>query len=254
MLHLAPNTHTEGARLLHPRSISLLNAHFAARPTEELLDYVFSGALGRIALVSSFGAEAAVLLHLAARVAPATPVFFLDTALLFPETLDYQRRLAAHLNLSDTRTLRADTTRADPENILHTTDPDACCTLRKTAPLDAALTGFDGWITGRKRFQSGRRATLDIFETAGPDGRIKINPLAHWTAADIARHFDTHALPRHPLVAQGYGSIGCAPCTTPTGPGEDPRAGRWRGTAKDECGLHIENGRLVRTQPQGATP
>ncbi len=117
-------------------------------------------------------------------------------------------------------------------------DPDGCCAFRKTAPLQRALAGFDAWISGRKRFQSATRARLPVFEADG--AQIKINPLAGWSAADIAAHAARHRLPPHPLVAQGgFRSIGCAPCTTAVRPGEDARAGRWRGTGKTECGIHL---------------
>lgn len=203
--------------------------------------------VGKTAVVSSFGAEAAVLLHMVAQVAPHTPVLFLDTQMLFPETLDYQRALADELGLSDVRVLRAralDLARADPANLLHKSDPDACCALRKTAPLDRALAGFGSWMTGRKRFQSGTRAALPVVEETGR--HLKINPLADWSATDVRVYFEREGLPRHPLVAQGYPSIGCAPCTSAVRPGEDARAGRWRGAEKEECGIHIVNGRLVR--------
>jgi phosphoadenosine phosphosulfate reductase len=246
MLHLTENSSARGGLILHPRTVALLNAHFADQPADARLDYALSGALGKIALVSSFGAEAAVLLHLAARINPATPVLFLDTALLFPETLAYQRDLAAHLGLTDVRVLHAETATTDPDNTLHQRDPDACCALRKTAPLTTALQGFDGWITGRKRFQSGARRQLDIFETDAQTARLKLNPLADWSPAQIAGYFEDHTLPRHPLITRGYGSLGCAPCTTPIASGEDPRAGRWRGSDKQECGIHVVNGRIER--------
>jgi phosphoadenosine phosphosulfate reductase len=121
--------------------------------------------------------------------------------------------------------------------------------LRKTEPLERALKPFDAWITGRKRFQSGQRAALEFFEADTATGRIKINPLAHWAPEDVAQYMEENRLPRHPLVARGFPSIGCAPCTSPVNPGEDPRAGRWRGTTKDECGIHFENGRVVRKGP-----
>ncbi len=246
MLHLAKNIPAGGSRILHPRNVAVLNAHFDDRPTEDLLDYALSGALGKIALVSSFGAEAAVLLHLAAQINPATPILFLDTALLFPETLAYQRDLAERLGLTDLRILRADTAIADPDNSLHERDADACCALRKTAPLTRALSGFDGWITGRKRFQSPSRTALSLVETDPATARLKLNPLANWSSEQIASYFDQHDLPRHPLIARGYASIGCTPCTTPVAPGEDPRSGRWRGSDKQECGIHFVNGRAER--------
>lgn len=205
--------------------------------------------VGRVALVSSFGAESVVLLHMVAVMAPKTPVLFLDTQMLFPETLAYQRELSERLGLSDVRVLRPDpleVQRRDPKGDLHRSDPDACCGLRKTEALDAAMSGFDAWITGRKRFQGGARAALDFFEAEDGSGRLKINPLAHWTKDDVRDYMLNNRLPKHPLVAQGYPSIGCAPCTSPVKAGEDERAGRWRGTGKVECGIHFENGKMVR--------
>ncbi|SFC04517.1 phosphoadenylylsulfate reductase (thioredoxin) [Tropicimonas isoalkanivorans] len=204
---------------------------------------------GKVALVSSFGADSVVLLHHLSQVAPATPVLFIDTQMLFPETLDYQREVAEKLGLTGIRVIRARAmhlAQEDPANTLHLRDTDACCDLRKTVPLERALSGFDSWITGRKRFQNGSRATLPIVEEAG--GRLKLNPLADWTPSEIADHMRAHRLPRHPLVDKGYPSIGCAPCTSPVAEGEDPRAGRWRGEDKDECGIHFVDGKLVRTR------
>lgn len=250
MLHLTENISDRVASgrpgAIHPRTVELMNGHFADKSAEELLDYALSGALGNIALVSSFGAEAAVLLHMVSRINPAAPVLFLDTQLLFPETLTYQRELADHLGLTDVRVLTADTSKTDPDNTLHQRDTDACCNLRKTEPLNAALAGFGGWITGRKRFQSGTRSALELLEIDADTGKLKLNPLANWTVEQIADYFETHNLPRHPLVAKGYPSLGCAPCTTPVAEGEDARAGRWRGTDKLECGIHFVNGRMER--------
>ena len=124
----------------------------------------------------------------------------------------------------------------DPENFLWASNPDRCCEIRKVLPLAEALEGYDAWITGRKRFQAQSRGDLALFESEG--GRIKVNPLAHWPAVKILDYLDAFDLPRHPLVDKGYLSIGCIPCTSPVKPGEDPRAGRWRGAAKVECGLH----------------
>jgi phosphoadenosine phosphosulfate reductase len=204
--------------------------------------------VGKLALVSSFGAESVVLLHLVSVLAPATPVLFIDTMVLFPETLTYQQELAERLPLTDIRTIRADAGaiwRDDPDGTLHQFSTDACCDLRKTLPLERALQGFGGWITGRKRFQAGSRAALEFFEVEG-DKRLKVNPLAHWGRDDLEEYMVNNRLPRHPLVTKGYPSIGCAPCTSPVKPGEDPRAGRWRGSAKEECGIHFINGRVAR--------
>ncbi|MGR3541197.1 MAG: phosphoadenylyl-sulfate reductase [Hasllibacter sp.] len=200
----------------------------------------------RTALVSSFGADSAVLLHMVARIAPATPVILVDTEMLFPETLAHQRALAARLGLRDVRRIgpdRAELFARDGDALLHRRDPDACCALRKIRPLERALQGFDAWITGRRRTQAGRDA-LRPFELS--DGRTKVNPLAHWSRERVAAYLDLHDLPRHPLVAKGFASIGCAPCTSAVRPGEDERAGRWRGRDKTECGIHFEDGKAVR--------
>lgn len=226
-----------------------LNDRYRHHSATAVLEHALADAdVGRVALVSSFGAESVVLLHLVSVIAPETPVMFIDTEMLFPETLEYQQTLARTLDLRDIRRVKARALTVlaeDPDGTLHQRDADACCDLRKTRPLEDALQGFDAWITGRKRFQSGRRAALDFFEIETPE-RMKINPLAHWDPRDVQDYMTNNRLPRHPLVAKGYPSIGCAPCTTPVAPGEDPRAGRWRDTAKDECGIHFENGKLVR--------
>ncbi|MGF1658915.1 MAG: phosphoadenylyl-sulfate reductase [Rubrimonas sp.] len=201
-----------------------------------------------VALVSSFGAESAALLHMVAEIDPATPVLFLETGMLFPETLAYQRDLAGMLGLRDLRLIRPEPRAlavGDPDGRLHARDHDACCALRKTEPLRAALRPFAGWITGRKRGQTTLRARLRPVE-ADAQGLVKLNPLADWDAGQLRAYMAAHDLPPHPLVAEGFPSIGCAPCTTPVAPGEHPRAGRWRGAGREECGIHIENGVVSR--------
>jgi phosphoadenosine phosphosulfate reductase len=209
-------------------------------------------AVPSLALVSSFGAESVALLHVASQVKKDLSILFIDTQMLFAETLAYQRAVAIKLGLTRIRVIRApDAAMHDPDGRLHQRDTDACCHLRKTAPLQKALAGYDGWITGRKRFQSGTRAALPHFEVEAPGGdihpRIKVNPLAFWAAQDVTDYITENRLPRHPLVAQGYPSIGCAPCTSRVAPGEDPRSGRWRDQPKDECGIHFVDGKMVRT-------
>lgn len=229
--------------------VRLLNARFGT-DEQAALRFALSGAAGRIAMVSSFGAESAVLLHLVAGVAPDTPVLFIDTLMLFPETLAYQRALSETLGLTDVRIIRPNrrtVLEADSNATLHRSDPDACCHVRKTQPLRGALQEFDGWITGRKRFQGGARAALEMFESDSETGHLKINPIASWDVQDIAAYMTDHDLPRHPLVERGYPSIGCMPCTAPVAPGESPRAGRWCGQDKTECGIHIANGVVTRT-------
>ena len=212
------------------------------RAGPELLRALITGPFaGRIALVSSFGAESAVLLHMVSRIDPATPVIVLDTGKLFPETLAYRDALAGRLGLTDLRSVAPDPTdlgRHDPDGSLWSLEPDLCCHIRKTEPLDRALAGFDAWITGRKRFQGAGRAALPTLEGDTATGRIKVNPLAPWSAERLSRYLADHDLPVHPLVADGYRSIGCAPCTRAVAPGEDQRAGRWSWLDKTECGIH----------------
>ena len=228
--------------------VAVLNARYKHHAATSVLQHALKDDdLGQVALVSSFGAESVVLLHLGSVLAPETPVLFIDTRMLFQETLDYQRELAEKLNLCDVRTIRANPARLnfeDPDNTLHQFNTDACCAVRKVEPLERALAPFDGWITGRKRFQGATRQAVEFFEAEG-DTRIKVNPLAHWGRDDLEDYIVNNRLPRHPLVAQGYPSIGCTPCTSKVAAGEDPRSGRWRGQNKTECGIHFINGKAV---------
>jgi phosphoadenosine phosphosulfate reductase len=232
-----------------------LNARYRHHGATAVLEHSLRDReVGRVALVSSFGAESVVLLHLLSVISPHTPVLFIDTQMLFSETLSYQQSLAEKLYLTDIRRLSPAPARLamdDPDGTLHQMNTDACCALRKTEVLDGALSGFDAWITGRKRYQSGTRAEVEFFEADG-EARLKINPLAHWGREDLEDYIVNNRLPRHPLVAQGYPSIGCAPCTSPVKPGEDPRAGRWRGTKKTECGIHFVNGKMMRISQEDA--
>jgi phosphoadenosine phosphosulfate reductase len=223
---------------LEARAISLCERYEGA-DAKSLLRLALTLYGGRIALVSSFGAESAVLLHMVAEIDPATPVIFLDTGRLFAQTMLYRNELARRLGLSDVRTAQPQAWRLaqeDPDRLLSYKDPDLCCWIRKVEPLDEALTPFSAWITGRKRFQSSTRKRLAPFEAEA--GRIKVNPLANWTARDVTHYLELHELPPHPLVADGYPSIGCVPCTSRVAAGEDARAGRWRGRDKVECGIH----------------
>lgn len=193
----------------------------------------------RLAIVSSFGAEAAVLLHMVAQVDRSLPVIFLDTHRHFFQTDQYRRDLTQFLGLTGVRVIAPDPAEAagqDPNADLWQRDPDACCALRKVRPLAGALAGFDAWVSGRKRYQGGSRAALPVVEAEA--ARVKFNPLADWDKAAIDAYFAAHDLPRHPLVAQGFPSIGCHPCTAAVDPGGDPRDGRWSGRGKTECGIH----------------
>ncbi|MAU41588.1 MAG: phosphoadenylyl-sulfate reductase [Kordiimonas sp.] len=195
---------------------------------------------GEIALVSSFGAEAVVLLDLVAQVDKNVPVIFIDTRKLFGETLRYRDKVAETLGLTNIISVQPDPVDVEAEDkngLLWSRNVDACCDLRKVRPLARAMDQYAAWFTGRKRFQASTRANIPLIEQDG--SKFKINPLAHWDAAALEKHMQSRNLPRHPLVEDGYPSIGCMPCTRRVEPGEDARAGRWAGIEKTECGIHI---------------
>jgi phosphoadenosine phosphosulfate reductase len=204
---------------------------------------------GRIALTSSFGIEAAVLLHLVADIEPSLPVLFLDTGKLFGETLRHRDRLVRRLGLRDVRTITPDSAAlaaADPHGTLWHSDPGRCCSLRKIEPLSRALSGFDAWINGRRRAHGHARATLAAREII--DGRIKLNPLAASSDAEIDAYVTRHDLPRHELAGDGFLSVGCLPCSERARPGDATRDGRWRGQGRSECGIHLPQ-RAAATPP-----
>lgn len=224
-----------------PDSIETLNARYRELEAADLVAAAISSEFpGRLALVSSFGAESVVLLHLVSKADPATPVIFLDTGKHFGETLRYRDRLVEHLGLVDVRSVRPlpdNEQTLDPKGTLWQSDPDRCCYFRKVLPLQRALEGFDAWITGRKRYHGESRTTMSRFELA--EGRIKLNPLADWDQAQIDDYIAAHDLPLHPLTADGFQSIGCMPCTDRSAAGDDARSGRWPGSEKTECGIHM---------------
>ena len=207
---------------------------------DEILRYAIGDVFkGRIALVSSFGAESVTLLNLVARVDRTTPVIFLETGKHFQQTLNYRKTLAKDLGLTnviDVKPAAEDLEREDSKGDLWRNNPDACCDIRKVRPLKHALDGFDAWITGRKQFHGGARLALPVFEASGP--HVKVNPIVRWTQDDVSTYVAKHKLPAHPLVEEGFPSIGCWPCTRPADANEDVRAGRWRGSDKTECGIH----------------
>jgi len=217
-----------------------LDARFAGVDALTMLRTLFAeGTLGRTAVVSSFGTESAVLLDLVARADPQTPVVFVDTLKMFPETLVYRDRLLAHVGLKNFRAVEPDAdvlAAKDATGLRWSYDPDGCCAIRKVEPMARAKAGLDSWISGRKAFQATTRAALPRFEIE--DGRLKVNPLGDWRKEQLEAYFAERGLPRHPLEAEGFPSIGCQPCTSRVLPGEDPRAGRWRGWDKTECGIH----------------
>ncbi|KWV59141.1 phosphoadenosine phosphosulfate reductase [Bradyrhizobium macuxiense] len=222
-----------------PPAVALNEALRAASPAEVIATALKTIGRERLALVSSFGTESAALLKVMADVDPSIPVVFLDTGWLFEETLAYRDTLIATLGLTDVRSIKPlDETlsREDPDRELWFTDPDACCRIRKVEPLARALKPFSAWINGRKRFQGGARTDIPVVEDNG--ARLKFNPFANVSREEIEAIYALGKLPPHPLVASGYLSVGCMPCSSRSAPGEDARDGRWRGRAKTECGIH----------------
>ncbi len=234
---------------LRELGILSLNGMFDEQDSLSVIRQAFEISPKDMAVVSSFGADSAVLLHMLGQVAPDAPVLFLETGKHFPETLEYVETLKTRFGLTNVRAITpdsADLARFDPTGQLWETDPDSCCHIRKTEPLNVVLEGYGGWITGRKRFQTSDRGVLPHFELTSDD-RIKVNPLAYWTNDDIEVYKKAHNLPEHPLYNAGYKSIGCAPCTSVVAEGEDPRSGRWRGLNKTECGIHFDfNGKIAK--------
>lgn len=251
-----------GPRFTEADAIRLNRLFRGTDSLEMLASTLRSGLAGDVAVVSSFGAESAVLLHLVAQVDPTIPVLFLETGKHFPETLAYRDLLIERLGLTHVINLTPDAEELatkDGSGLRWSYDPDGCCEIRKVKPLARALAGFDATLTGRKAFQSSTRTHLPRFEIDSSDsqGRLKINPLIDWSADEIAAYVTEHDLPQHPLVAEGYPSIGCSPCTSKVADGEDPRAGRWRGWDKTECGIHVpgqSDGGSGRELPPGYDP
>jgi phosphoadenosine phosphosulfate reductase len=226
--------------VLEPSQAAALDSALRDAPPAKVIEAALN-TVGRehLALVSSFGTESAALLKVMADVDPAIPVVFLDTGWLFEETLAYRDTLIATLGLRDVRSIKPleqTLSQEDPDRELWFSDPDACCRIRKVEPLARALKPFSAWINGRKRFQGGARAEIPVVEDDG--AKLKFNPFANVSRDEIEAIYQLAKLPPHPLVASGYLSVGCMPCSSRTALDEDARAGRWRGRAKTECGIH----------------
>lgn len=240
MLNVPDLTRDDETQARLPPDAAAFAARLADASPHQIIETAAAAMPGRLAVVSSFGTESAVLLKFVADVDPSLPVLFLDTLWLFKETLAYRDTLISHLGLTGVRTIApSPSTLAmrDPKRDLCFRNHDACCGIRKVVPLERELTAFDGWISGRKRYQGGERATLEVAEADGR--RIKFNPLARLDPAELQAIFESAQLPRHPLEAIGFPSVGCVPCTSRAG-AEAPRDGRWSGLTKTECGIHAK--------------
>lgn len=263
--HINAASSIEDATLLNAKSdaevaVERLNARFEGTAPEEIRpEDIIKAALeefgDKFALVSSFGSESAVLLHLAAQVSKDIPVLFLDTKKLFGETKRYRDTLIEQLGLTGVKTLTPDeddVATHDPKGVLWNSNNNGCCYIRKVVPLNKALSGYTAWASGRKRFHGAGRAALPHFEAS--DDRVKVNPIAFWTKDQVGAYMKDNDLPQHPLVAEGFKSIGCMPCTDRVEEGDDVRAGRWKGQNKSECGIHLtlsENATLASYESSG---
>ena len=208
-------------------------------PALEILRWAVDTFGSRLCVTSSM--EDAVVAHLAARVAPGVDVVFLDTGYHFPETIGTRDAVEAVLDVNlvallPRQTVAEQDAEYGPE--LYRRDPDRCCDLRKVQPLEEGLAGYDAWVTGLRRFDSEQRAGTPVVDWDARRQKVKISPIARWTREDVDMYIAEHGVLVNPLLSDGYGSVGCAPCTRRTLPGEDARAGRWTGRAKTECGLH----------------
>ncbi|MFN2495271.1 MAG: phosphoadenylyl-sulfate reductase [Pseudonocardiaceae bacterium] len=208
-------------------------------PAEEIMRWAVQTFGTRFVVASSM--QDAVLVHLAARVAPGVDVLFLDTGYHFAETIGTRDAVAAAydvnlINVLPRQTVAEQDAEYGPK--LHDRNPDLCCALRKVEPLERALAGYDAWATGVRRVDAPTRADTPVVSYDAKRGKVKVAPMATWSDADVDRYIAEHNVLINPLLTAGYPSIGCAPCTRAVAPGEDPRAGRWAGLAKTECGLH----------------
>jgi len=224
--------------------VARLNALYRGASPKEILRAAIEEFGDSLAAVSSFGAEAAITLHLLSELKPSTPILFLETGMHFAQTLQYRDELIAKLGLTGVRNITpapADIAKLDPNGILWRSSTDSCCDFRKVKPLDSVLRPeFGAWITGRKRMHGGARLRLPVFEYDAANDKFKVNPLASFTQEDVDSYFTDNDLPPHPLVAEGYRSIGCWPCTQPAEDSADARSGRWAGQEKTECGIHLQ--------------
>jgi phosphoadenosine phosphosulfate reductase len=228
-----------GVTALSPHDAAEFAARLAQAGPRDIIEAAALALSERLAVVSSFGTESAVLLKFVADVDSSLPVLFLDTQWLFKETLAYRDALVERLKLTDVRTVTPSPSALalrDPKRELAFRDRDACCGIRKVEPLAKELSHFDGWMSGRKRYHGGERESLPVVEADGP--RLKFNPLARLTRAELDLAFAAARLPRHPLQVLGFSSVGCVPCTNRPAAGAPVRDGRWGGLAKTECGIH----------------
>jgi phosphoadenosine phosphosulfate reductase len=226
--------------LLTEEEVKSLNDQFLGKTPQEILELAFSK-FANIAFACSFGAEDVALVDMIVKIKPDAKIFYLDTDVLFAETYETIERIKEKYAPNLIKYSPAITLEEQAEQYgeaLWAKDPDLCCSLRKVEPLQRALDGLDAWITGIRREQAPTRANAGVIEVDRKFQLIKFNPIALWKDKDVWNYIKENEVPYNPLHDQGYPSIGCLHCTRAVKPGEDPRAGRWSGTMKTECGLH----------------
>jgi phosphoadenosine phosphosulfate reductase len=225
-----------------PSELTQLSQEFETSKPQEILKWAVDSYYPHIAMSTSFQTQSIPLLHMMAHIQPEMRIFFLDTGFHFWDTLMFREQMGYEwqLNIVDLRRdHRWDEFMRQNRQTLPDDDPNLCCYLNKVQPMQNAMHGLKAWISGIRRDQTSERAHAQIIELQ-KDGLVKINPLLNWTKQDIQAYIAEHQLPSHPLLAKGYRSIGCAPCTQAVENGQDERSGRWVGKGKTECGLHTE--------------
>ena len=227
---------------LTSEEVASLAQHFEPLRAEELVEFAAEAFGGRLVLTCSWQLGTSILVHMTRQVAPETRLVEIDTGLLFPETHATRERLVDHYGL-EIETLRplqtVEEQAATQGEALWARDPDRCCGLRKVAPLEQAIRDADGWLTGIRRDQTSARALAPKLVLDSRRGVVKVQPLVDWSERDCWRYIFQNGIPYNELHDRGYPSIGCTPCTRAAGSGEDARAGRWAGSGKTECGLHV---------------
>lgn len=225
------------------QTLQVLNEAFETQTPQDVLAYAIGAYFPDIVLASSFGVEDVVLIDMVHQINPKTPILYLDTDFLFKETYETRDRLIKQYGIAPIQVKSLLTPGQQAEKFgdkLWERRPDECCNQRKVEPLTRALKGYKAWITGIRREQSPTRANAKLVEWDQKFGLVKFNPLARWKTEDVWTYIKLYEVPYNPLHDQNYPSIGCTYCTRPVLPGEDPRAGRWAGFAKTECGLHVK--------------
>ncbi|MBI1832707.1 MAG: phosphoadenylyl-sulfate reductase [Planctomycetes bacterium] len=217
-------------------------AMLEGQPAEAILQWAVQTFYPRLTMATAFGPEGNCIIHMLAAIQPRVRIFNLETGYQFPETLEVRERIRVKYGI-EVEFVKAEASVEEYEEEhggpLYVIRPDQCCHDRKTIPLRQAVVGYDAWISAIRKDQTADRSQASVVQWDAKFNLVKVNPLLHWTKSDVWRFIVKNDVPYNPMHDRGYPSIGCWPCTAPVGEGEDERAGRWRGTGKKECGLHV---------------